>query len=117
METTRAANKLSEMAKGTISEQSHKLGMANYEPVIVAMDAMIRYAKAHRLNFHREVSDDYCLGPIWLAIVANIRHLCDWDGAVAMERGITTDSKDNGTVEEMFWQAMELAGFEESDLV
>ena len=37
-------------------------------------------------------------------------------GAVAHERGITTDTKDNGCVESMFWAAMDIAGFTEEDL-
>ncbi len=45
-----------------------------------------------------------------------IRALLNGDGAIAMKKGITTDSKDNGAVEEMFWQAMNTAGFTEADL-
>lgn len=30
--------------------------------------------------------------------------------------GITTDSKDNGVAEGMFWDCMEAAGFTEADL-
>jgi hypothetical protein len=100
----------------TVSGRAHHLGMSNREPLIVAMDAMIRYAKAHQRRFGDKLCEDYFLGPLWLDTVKGVRGLLNGDGAIAHERGVATDSKDNGAVEEMFWSALGIAGFKESDL-
>ena len=114
--TVTAAQCLCVTSPGTISEQSHLLGMERGEPLIVAMDALIKQAKAHRTRFFSKLSEDYVLGPCWLEAAKGIRGLCNGDGAVALHMGRSTDSKDNGTVESMFWSAMEIAGFTEADL-
>lgn len=86
------------------------------EPLLIAMDGLLRYAKAYEKRFERKLAEDYVLGPEWLASAKGIRGLLNGDGAVAMERGITTDSKSNGVIEETFWAALAVAGFEEKDL-
>jgi len=115
-ETKAAYKRLGEIAKGTVAYQQHTLGMTWNEPLIVAMDSMIRYAKAHNKRFEFKLAEDYFLGAEWLSVVKGIRALLNGNGAVANERGITSDSKDNGTIEDMFWKAMEIAGFTEEDL-
>ena len=115
--TLAAARHLRDIAPGTIAEQSHMLGMSHAEPLIIAMDALIRYATAAAARYGDKLATDYVLGPPWLSAARSIRALCDGDGGAALEQDITTDSKDNGTVEAMFWQAMEIAGFTEADLV
>ena len=109
-------NQFEKLAPGTMAQAAHKKGLKENEPIIVAMDSMIRYAKAHKKAYDIPLSFDWVLGPNWLEIVKGIRGLLDGDGAVAMENGITTDSKDNSTVEAMFWDALSIAGFEERDL-
>ena len=101
----------------TMSYNAHKKGLKENEPIIVAMDAMIRYAKAYSKAYDISLSCDYVLGQNWLEIVKGIRGLLDGDGVVAMEsEKPSRDSKDNGTVEAMFWDALNIAGFEEKDL-
>lgn len=107
------ANKLT---PGTVSEQAHKRGMIDGEPLIVAMDALHKYAAAYALRFENGLAEDYVLGPIWLEAAKSIRGLLNGDGALALAAGITTDSKDNGCIEAMFWAALKVAGFEEKDL-
>ena len=104
------------LAPGTIAHHSQNKGLHENEPIIVAMDAMIRYAKAYSKAYDISLSCDYVLGQNWLEIVKGIRGLCDGDGAVAMENEITTDSKDNGCIEGMFWDALNIAGYTEKDL-
>lgn len=99
-----------------VSGRAHRLGMANNEPLIVAMDAMIRYAKAHKTRYDSPLSEDSVLGDEWLNAVKGLRGLLNGDGAVAMEKDISTDSKDNGAVEGMFWDALKIAGYKEEDL-
>jgi len=101
---------------GTVSARSAQLGATEHEPLLVGMDALLRYAKAYRHRFAAALSDDYVLGPAWLDAALGLRALCKGDGAVAYERDISTDSKDNGTIESIFWVAMKAAGFQESDL-
>jgi hypothetical protein len=102
--------------RGTISARSHKLGVDNGEPLILAFEAMLRYARAHQKRYDSPLSNDFVLGPLYLDIIRGLRGLLGGDGAVAMERGITTDSKDNGVLEEMFWHCMDSAGFKEEDM-
>ena len=114
IETIRQFNKL---APGTIAHHSHRKGITEYEPIIVAMDAMIRYAKAHKKAYDIPLSFDWVLGSNWLDTVKGIRGLLDGDGAVAMENEKPSrDSKDNGCIEGMFWDALSIAGYEEKDL-
>jgi len=62
-----------------------------------------------------QINEDGFLGRPWLEAVKGVRALLNGDGAIAMKQGITTDSKDNGAVEAMFWNALSVAGFTEGD--
>ena len=105
------------LAPGTISEASHRKGLKENEPIIIAMDAMIRYAKAYTKANDVPLSFDWTLGPNWLDVVKGIRGLLDGDGAVAMENEEPSrDSKDNGCIEGMFWDALSIAEYTEKDL-
>jgi hypothetical protein len=111
-ETIAAANKL---GLNTVDEHAHKKGMIEGEPLTIAMDAMLKYAEAYKIRMEQPLSDEGVLGDPWLEIVRNIRRLCDGDGAIAMKRNITTDSKCNGCIETVFWNAIEMAGYTEAD--
>lgn len=112
-ETIAAANKI---PLGTIDENSHKYGMENGEPLIVAMDCLLKYAEAYQVRYESKLADDDVLGDCWLDAAKGIRRLLDGNGAIATKRNISTDTKSNGSVEEMFWSAMALAGFTEEDI-
>ena len=101
--------------EGTIAAQSADLGMRSNEPLIVAMDAMIRYARAHYGAYNSRLAEDFVLRGEFKDVITGLRALLNGDGAVAMERDITTDSKDNGMIEDMFWDAARIAGFKEED--
>lgn len=114
---TETLNQYHKLTKGTVSQIAHKQGLNNHEPLIIAMDAMLRYAKAHTKAYpDGKLADDGALGECWLDAVSGIRGLLDGNGAVAMIHHIDTDTKDNGCVESMFWAAMDIAGFKEEDL-
>ncbi len=100
-----------------ISGQAARRGVAAGEPLIVIMDGLLRYAKAHKARFGDPLAADYVLGPAWIKALCGARELLDGDGAAAHEQGVSTDSKDNGSLESVFWAAMQAAGFEESDIV
>ena len=112
-EVYEAAAKINE---GTISHHSDLLGRKNCEPLLVCMDSLLRYAKAYEKRYETKLVEDYFLGRHWLSSIKHLRVLLNGNGAVAMEQGISTDSKDNGVIEEVFWKAMEVAGFTEEDL-
>jgi hypothetical protein len=114
--TNNVLNHLDRVPKGTVSRKSAELGYNHEEPLLVAMDGMYRYAAAYEKRFEGKLAEDYVLGPEWLKVVTGLRGLLNGDGAVAMELGISTDSKDNGMIEGMFWDAMKVAGFEEKDI-
>lgn len=107
------ANKL---PLGTVAEREHKAGMLNGEPLLVAMDCLLKYAEAYRHCFERNLSEDYVLGLEWLSAASGIRGLLNGYGALALIQERTTDSKDNGCIESLFWDALAIAGFTEADL-
>jgi hypothetical protein len=115
-ETRNAIADLYEKAQGTVSAASMALGVRENEPLLVAFDAMIRYAKAHQKRFESPLGEDYVLGPEFGQVIAGLRALLNGDGAVAHEKDITTDSKDNGVLESLYWKACEIAGLDGNDL-
>lgn len=112
-EAVTAANKI---PLGCVNEKAHKDGMLNGEPLTIAMDCLVKYAEAYQIRFEQKLSEDYVLGPEWLKAATAIRALLNGDGAIALKNGITTDSKDNGCIEDMFWSALALAGFGQEDI-
>jgi hypothetical protein len=117
-ETVKAFDKV---PYGTIAHQTHCIGMNGTEPIIVILDSLIRYAKAHEASFGSKLSEDYFLGPLFLQALTATRDLLNGNGAVANEISAKTgkpcrDSKDNGACEQMFWDALGLAGFKEEDI-
>ncbi len=100
----------------TIAYQSYKLGLVYKEPLLYAMDGMLRYAKAYKKHFENNLANDSVLGENWLSAVKGLRGLLNGNGVVAMEKDITTDSKDNGLIEGIFWDAIKVAGFTEGDI-
>lgn len=106
----------SKMKPGTIAWVSHALGAQQDEPLLFGLAGMVRYARAYEKAYESKLAEDGVLGVYFLDAIKGLRGLLNGDGAVAMERDITTDSKDNGTCEHLFWLAMEAAGFKESDL-
>lgn len=112
-ETIAHANRLS---VGTVSEHAHKYGMEAGEPLLIAMDALLKYAQTYRRKFESPLAQDGVLGVYWLEAVKGIRGLLNGDGQLAMAKDITTDTKDNGCIESMFWGALKAAGFDEKDI-
>ena len=113
-ETIRAAGAL---APATVSADSHYLGQRHGEPLLVIMDGLLRYAKAYASRFDgAKLADDTVLGDAWLLAARSVRVLLNGDGAVAQELERTTDSKDNGVIESVFWTAIKTAGYPEKHI-
>lgn len=115
-ETRQALAKLEQSSYNTVAYADMQCGRMRNEPLYRSLDDAIHYAKAYRKRFEQPVKNDYVLGPEYLKWITGLRGLLNGDGAIAMELNRGTDSKDNGTLEAMFWSAMELAGFAEEDL-
>lgn len=96
----------------TVAAQSMQLGADNYEPLIIILDSALAYAKAYRNRFGRPVGDDYVLGEHLGQVLSGVRGLLNGDGAVAMRKGITTDSKDNSALESLYWETCRFAGLD-----
>lgn len=107
---------LGKIPAGTVAHQSARLGVYEGEPLLVSMDAMLAYAKAYKAAYGSPVGDDGVLGPQFGQVIAGLRALLNGNGAVAMRRGITTDSKDNGSIETMYWDACRIAGMDGNSL-
>lgn len=101
----------------TVAAQSMALGVAENEPLLVAFDAMLGFAKAYESQFGDKLETDYVATPAYGKVISGLRSLLQFDGAVAMERGITTtDSKDNGALEAVYWECCKAAGIDGDDL-
>lgn len=114
LETIKTARKL---PRGSVAEYSHKTGMVGAECLIVVLDSLLKYAKAHQKRFETPLAEDYVLGVEWLEAIKGVRGLLNGNGQVANVAGITTDSKDNRSCEAMFWTAIAVAGFKEEEVV
>ena len=94
-----------------VNTQSHQIGMNGAEPLIVIADALVRYAKAYQTRLGGGIGEDYVLGDYFLSIAKSVKGLCDGDGAVAMETGRSTDSKDNSAVCKILETALDIGKF------
>lgn len=106
---------VTEMAKvspACVSGASMRLGAENAEPLLVCLDSMLRYARAYKARFGDPVGEDGFLGDEVGKVLAGLRALLNGDGAVAMERDRTTDSKDNGVCEALYWHCCAAAGLD-----
>lgn len=112
-ETINAANRL---GVGTVDEHAHKSGMLAGEPLTVAMDCLLKYAQAYKERYESGLADDHVLGPLWLDSMKGLRGLLNGDGSEAMRLDITTDSKSNVALESVFWTAMAVAGYSDTDI-
>ena len=113
LETKQEIDKLT---PGTIAVESMRVGRIYDEPLLICMDGLLRYAKAYRKAYGAGVGEDGFLGPCFINAIKGIRGLLDGQGAVAMEYDLSTDSKDNGVIESLFWLCCKEAGLD-GDLI
>jgi hypothetical protein len=108
-ETVQAFNKCPER---TISQQSHRIGMINHEPLIVIFDSFLAYAKAYKARFEGNLASDYILGDAFIKSIQAAHELLNGDGAVAMASGRSGDSKSSRACESIYQAALSTAGFD-----
>lgn len=112
-ETIQEIRKLTD---GTIAAHSAQLGAHENEPLLVCMDALLRYAKAYKRAYDTPIGNDNVLGHGYIKALVGVRILLDGMGAVAMERSISTDSKDNGVIEALYWECCKVAELDGDNL-
>lgn len=121
-ETLAALEHLRTIAPGTVALRDMEAGFRTGEPLLIIADQCIRYAKAYRAEFERNLGDDYVARPDFSGILSGFRALLNFDGAAKWEASANsstrppTDTKDNGTIESLYWTACEIAGIDGNDI-
>lgn len=90
-----------------------EFGRMTNEPLLIGLDGMLRYAKAYKNRYERNLSEDYLLGPAWLKTIKGYRALLNGIGASAMETENVSDSFSGGALEGVFWDCLSAAGYTE----
>lgn len=107
---------LSKVPAGTVSAQSVNLGLSEGEPLLVIADALLSYAKAYRARFDGPISEDGVGSEAFADMLRGVKAFLDFDGGVALRKGITTDSKDNGAMFDIIEATCKAAGIDYQNL-
>lgn len=89
----------------TRAYQDHATAIRTADPLLASMDALLRYAERHEREFGVKLADDGFCGPLWLDAIKGIRGLLSGPGTF-----------EAGVLEDVFWTALDVAGFDEGDL-
>lgn len=107
---------LAKVPAGCVNAQSARLGVYEGEPLLVIADALLSYAKAYKARYESPIGTDHFAHDPFAAMLGGCKAMLDMDGGVALRRGITTDSKDNGSLFDVLQAACNVAGIEMEDL-
>lgn len=107
---------LAKVPAGTVSAQSVRLGVYEGEPLLVIADALLSYAKAYRGRYGCSITNDGHAGEAFADMLRGVKTFLDHDGGVALRRGITTDSKDNGSMFDIIEATCTAAGIDYQEL-
>lgn len=110
------ASALAKVPPDSVSARSVSLGVREGEPLLVVADALLSYAKAYKARFGCTISTDGVGAEAFADMVRGVRAFLDHDGGVALRRGITTDSKDNGAMFEIVEAICAAAGIDYQEL-
>jgi hypothetical protein len=58
-----------------VDAHSTRLGINDAEPLLVAMDGLLRYAKAYEKRFEGKLAEDYALGDYWVDAIKGLHGL------------------------------------------
>lgn len=111
-ETLAAIAHLETVAPRTVAARDMAAGLALGEPYLVILDQCIRIAKAYRAEFETPIGEDHMAADEIAAILAGVRAFLNFDGASKWETRKNHDTKDNGTLESLYWTACEIAGID-----
>lgn len=107
---------LDKVPHGTVSRQSMQLGLDNGEPLLVIADALLSYAKSYKTRFDSPISSDGVGAEAFADMLRGVKTFLDYDGGVALRRGITTDSKDNAAMFDIIEATCKAAGIDYQNL-
>jgi hypothetical protein len=108
---------LAKVPAGCVNARSARLGVYEGEPLLVIADALLSYAKSYKARFEGdEIGNDHFACEPFKDMLRGCRAMLDMDGGVALRRGITTDSKDNGSICDILDAAAKVAGINSEDL-
>ena len=97
----------------TVAGESHERGMRHNEPLMQGLCDAVRFAEAYEKRYGSKIAPDYVLAEHYKGWIDGLRGLLCGMGAVAMEQDISTDTKDDGFCESVYWLAMKAGGFED----
>ena len=112
-ETVQAIEKI---PADVVNGQAARFGFRAGEPLLVIADALLRYARAYSKRYEEPISEDAYCAPHFAAMLYGCRQMLSADGGAAFERGVTTDSKDNGAMEAIFDAVFAASGMEPETL-
>lgn len=107
---------LSKIPAGCVNARSARLGIFEGEPLLVMADALLSYAKAYRARFEQPINSDGVAHKAFGNMLRGVKTMLDFDGAVALRRGITTDSKDNACICDILEAACKIGGYDWNNL-
>lgn len=106
LQTTEIINANLKKLAGTQNADALRRAKLYGHPLLVTLDGLLLAARQYRTKWERPIAEEPFAGQSWLDAAKGVRGLFDWDfGPV-----------DGGTLEEIFWRALEVAGFTEADL-
>lgn len=94
----------------------HLLGKRMGEPFYVMADGLIRWAKAHEKYYGSPLGKDYYCRPLFIAIAYALTQAGSTIGVIALDKGITTDSKDNSVLFNLVMEACRIAEINSEEL-
>ena len=112
-ETADEYDRLESSQHGTQAHSDVRLGINNYEPLIVILDSCIRYAKAHEYAYESKLAEDRYSVRYLKQVLSGVEGLLNCRGAVCLERDLKNDSKDGAFCEKLLNVAYEVAGIDE----
>ena len=102
--------------KRTVCSVGHQVGAAQYEPIYVILDALIRYVKAAQVTMDHQIVDEVTMAPYVKDVLSSMLQLGNYNGAVAMEKDNNWDSKDNAVLNAMVDWICEFTGIDRDSL-
>lgn len=101
---------------GTVMEQRAELGWNYGEPLLVLFDALLSYAKSYESTRGQKLAEDQYAKPEFASLLSGAHGMLNFNGGVANARNLTSDSKDNTALDNLYRVACEAAGFDPENL-
>lgn len=104
---------IGKLDNNSCSDQEMILGIRNDEPILIIVNSLLRYCKAHTKRYECLIGDDSYSCRYVKKIIDGVDGLLSCNGGVAMEKGLSLDSKDNGKISKMLRLIKDQHGFDD----